>query len=45
MWVSLPHDPPVHNVVVQEGEREGQKAVLLESIQQVMSWVTYVVEI
>jgi hypothetical protein len=32
--VSLPPDPSVHNVVVQEGEREGQKAVLLESLQR-----------
>jgi hypothetical protein len=31
--VSLPPDPSVHNVVVQEGEIEGQKAVLLESLQ------------
>jgi hypothetical protein len=32
--VSLPPDPSVHNAVVQEGEREGQKAVLLESLQR-----------
>jgi hypothetical protein len=32
--VSLPPDPSVHNVAVQEGEREGQKAVLLESLQR-----------
>jgi hypothetical protein len=32
--VSLIPDPPVHNVVVQEGEREGQKAVLLELVQR-----------
>jgi hypothetical protein len=32
--VSLLPDPSVHNVAVQEGEREGQKAVLLESVQR-----------
>jgi hypothetical protein len=32
LFHALPPDPSVHNVAVQEGEREGQKAVLLESL-------------
>ncbi len=34
MYRQLAPDPSVHNVAVQEGEREGQKAVLLESLQR-----------
>jgi hypothetical protein len=40
--VSLLPDPSVHNVAVQEGEREGQKAVLLESVQRGLGYVIYV---